>query len=251
MQATTHAILLIVLALTALLSVLALKRRVPTSRQFVVAFALASLGAIAAAGFGAHLCYEGRPRNQILILGPCLLLTLTLIQSATWRRIFGAGLFIGMVGLSFHFAGLVHAPGWTGNPAFDGGQQALYRSLHSKAVAVASDIGNPDVALPEGWLRDLPIGVDLRPIFENQHPPPTPNPARLAFAAHGPLSVYSDPTRLLVPRRAAEGRRRQDRTAQPSLATMQHSTSSNGFPMCVTATPSLRTARDRRNANFV
>jgi hypothetical protein len=168
MQATVHAILLIVLAVAALLSVSAVKRRVPTSRQFVVAFALTALGIVVAMGVSSHLCFEGNPRRQYLILGACLLLTLALTHSAAWRRTVSACVFVGMVGLSFHFVALVHTPGWTGNPAYDGGGEALLRSVQRQAVSVAADIENPDATIPEGWLCDLPVGDVLRATFEGR-----------------------------------------------------------------------------------
>jgi hypothetical protein len=164
MQAMVHAILLIVLVLAAAFSILVLRRRVPTSRQFVRAFAISTLGMCTAVGAGSHLCREGQPARQVIILGFCLLLMLTFVASLAWRRVMGTCLFVGMAGLSFQFSALVHTPGWTGNPGFEGIEAQVFRSMKANAVNFVADVG--DVTWPEGWVRDLPVGNELQEIFE-------------------------------------------------------------------------------------
>jgi len=170
MQVTLHAILIFVLPAAAFLSVVALRRRAPTGRQFVVALILASLGTLAAPTCNHHMCLEGEPRNQWLILGPCLFLALLLVNSAARRRWLAAGIFVGMMGLSCHFTDLVHTPGWTGNPGWDGWTQARLRSLKKRAEAAVADIANQDVALTAGWLRDSAIWGDVEDVFGDHHP---------------------------------------------------------------------------------
>lgn len=170
MQVTLHAILLIVLPVAALLSVVALGRRVPTGRQFVVALILASLGTLAAPMFNQHMCLAGEPRNQWLILGPCLFLALLLVDSAARRRWLAACVFVGMMGLSCHFTNRVHTPGWTGTPGRDRGAQARLRSLQESAEAAVADIANQDAALTAGWLRDSAIWDDVEDVFGDKYP---------------------------------------------------------------------------------
>ncbi len=176
MQADVHAVLLIALTVAALAALALFKRRIPTSRQFVIAFALASFGTVAAPTFNHHLCREGEPRTQWLILGPCLLLILVFVKSAAWRRILGTVVFVGMLGLSCHFTEFVHTPGWTGNPDWDGGNSLARRGLHQVISAVAKDMEDPQVEYPAGWLRDLPVwdginerlGDSHRPVYRRQ-----------------------------------------------------------------------------------
>lgn len=170
MQATIHAALLLVIPLAVLVAILTLKRRAPSSRQFLLAIALAALGTLAAPMFNHHLCREGEPRNQWLIVGPCLFLALLLIDSRAWRRVISASVFVAMMGLSCHFTELVHTPGWTGNPSWDGGQQAVFRSLQKSAAIVVSDMEDPKVTLPEGWLRESSIWPSVEKQFGDVRP---------------------------------------------------------------------------------
>lgn len=170
MQATVHAALLILLPVSAVMFVLLLRRRNPTSRQVLIALAIAALGTVAAPVFNHHLCREGEPRNQWLILGPCLFLILLAVDSKAWRRTLAGCVFVGMMGLSCHFTEMVHTPGWTGNPDWDGGQRAILQSMQRSAAAVTLDIENEAVALPEGWLRDSAIWSRVKDIFGDQHP---------------------------------------------------------------------------------
>ncbi|MBK9126297.1 MAG: hypothetical protein IPM13_00645 [Phycisphaerales bacterium] len=170
MQGTVHAIVLIVLALAVVFALAAVKRRAPTSRQFTIALAIAVFGTLAAPMFNHHMCREGEPRTQWLILGPCLLLVLLFVNSPAWRRTLGAAVFVGMMGLSCHFTDLVHEPGWTGNPDWDGGASMMFRSLRQSAAAVAADSENPNVEMPAGWLRELSIWPAVQDQFGDQRP---------------------------------------------------------------------------------
>lgn len=170
MQGTVHAIVLVALPVAVVIALAAMKRRAPTSRQFTIALAIAAVGTLAAPMFNHHMCLEGEPRMQWLILGPCLLLVLLLVNSPAWRRTIGAVVFIGMMGLSCHFTDLVHERGWTGNPNWDGGANAVFRSLRQSAAVVASDSENPNVEMAAGWLRDLPVWPAVQDLFGDQHP---------------------------------------------------------------------------------
>lgn len=169
MQGDIHAILLIVLPLAAVLATAILARRTPTDRQITIAFALAGLGTCAAPFSNHHLCREGEPRMQWLILGPCLFLVLLLVKSNAWRRLLGATVFLAMMGLSCHFTSLVHEPGWTGNPSYDGGTKVRLKVLRDTAAIVAND--DDKLAKSEfaaGWLRDLPLWPAILDRFGEQ-----------------------------------------------------------------------------------
>ena len=171
MQATIHAVLLISLAAFALLALFLLKRRTPTSRQFVIALSIAAVGIAAASALNHHLCREGEPRTQWLILGPCLLLILVSVNSATWRRVLSSAMFIGMIGLSCHFTELVHTPSWTGNPNWDGYGSIALRSLHVALDTAAGDLEDPQVVYPAGWLRDLAVWESIDDLFGDGYQP--------------------------------------------------------------------------------
>lgn len=169
-QANVHAIALIVLLAGALLSLVTLRRREPTGRQWLIAIAVAFFGAAAAFVFNQHMCREGVPVNQWLLLAPCLLLILAFVSSAVWRRVLAAIVFIGMVGLSCHFAGFVHTPGWTGNQGWDGGAEISLRSLQKCAAVVAGDADDANAVMPEGWLRDSPRWDAVQELYGDRHP---------------------------------------------------------------------------------
>lgn len=170
MQGTVHAVVLIVLPVAVVIALATTKRRAPTSKQFTIALAIAALGTLAAPMFNHHMCREGEPRTQWLILGPCLLLVLLFVNSAAWRRALGAVVFVGMMGLSCHFTDLVHEPGWTANPDWDGGANIIFRSRRQAAAAAAADSENPNVDMPAGWLRELPVWPAVQDQFGDQHP---------------------------------------------------------------------------------
>lgn len=170
MQGSVHAILLIALPVTVVAALAVLKRRAPTGSQFTVALAIAAVATLAAPMFNHHLCREGEPRTQWMILGPCLLLVLLFVNSPAWRRTLGAIVFIGMMGLSCHFTNLVHEPGWTGNPDWDGGATIIFRSLRQSAVAAARDSENPNVEMPAGWLRESSFWPEVQDQFGDRHP---------------------------------------------------------------------------------
>ncbi len=161
MQATVHAVFLIAFAASTPLALLVLKRRAPTSRQFVIALAVAAVGTVVASpAFIRHMCREGQPLAPWLILGPCLFLILLFVNSAAWRRILGVVVFVGMVKLSCHFTDIVHMPGWTGNPDLDYGPVVL-RSMRGQVTLAAGDSEDPQDTYAAGWLRDLPVWQDI------------------------------------------------------------------------------------------
>jgi hypothetical protein len=169
MQGTVHAVVLIILPVAVVIALAAVKRRVPTGRQFTIAFAIAAFGTLAAPMFNFHLCYEGVPFMQWLILGPCLLLILLFVKSPAWRRTLGAAVFIGMMGLSCHFTDIVHEPGWTGNPDWDGGANIRFRSVRHSAATAAAKCEDPNLELPANWLRELPIWPVVQESLDDQH----------------------------------------------------------------------------------
>lgn len=156
MGPTLHALLLIALPAAAVLIGLVVKKRMPTARQLVVALVLAALGTSAAPMSNHHLCLEGEPRNQWLILGPVLLVTLMFVRSAVWRRTLAGGVFVGMMGLSCHFTEVVHKPGWTGNPAWDGWPAVGLSSLQGSLQSAVLEMARPGAELPAGWVRESP-----------------------------------------------------------------------------------------------
>lgn len=167
MQADVHAGLLIALVLGAMAALALLRRRAPTSRQVAIALGLAALVTLAAPLLNHHMCMEGEPRMQWLILGPCLLGMLMFVRSAPWRRVLGAALGAGIMGLSCHFMHLVHEPRWTGNPDWDG-------VAISKAIVEpwSSDVATDyeELALPAGWLRDLEIWPEAAATLRRERP---------------------------------------------------------------------------------
>ena len=169
MQVTIHAALLIALPAAVVIALVAAKRRAPTSRQIVIALAVAVFGMIAAQEFNQHGCLEGVPRTQWLILGPCVLLVLLYLNSKAWRWVMGMVMFVGMIGLSCHFTELVHESGWTGNPYWDGGADTLLRSLRKSAETMVADSKSAKADLPAGWLRDLPVWPDVQHILGERH----------------------------------------------------------------------------------
>lgn len=162
MPVLIHAILLISLPAATMASLLFLKRRNPTSRQFVVALALTAAAMIAAAAISRHMCMEGNPRRQILILGPCLLVALCVINSVAHRLAVAAVLLTGMIGLSWHFSQVVHTNGWTGNPRFAGVHQLVFADLQKRAVSIADDDPHAGTEHSAGWLADLPLDPGLK-----------------------------------------------------------------------------------------
>lgn len=170
MEGTVHAIVLIVLPVAVAIALAAVKRRAPTNRQFTIALGIAAVGTLAAPMFNHHLCWEGEPRTQWLVLGPCLLLVLLFVNSPAWRRTLGAVVFVGMMGLSCHFTNLVHETGWTGNQDWDGGAMSMFRSMRQSVAVVVSNSERPDVEMPAGWLRELPIWPAVQDQFGDQHP---------------------------------------------------------------------------------
>ncbi|MGE0479467.1 MAG: hypothetical protein AB7Q17_03240 [Phycisphaerae bacterium] len=156
MTPTAHAIVLFVVPAAVAFWLLVLKRRVPTARQFGAAFGLASLGTLAAPMFNHQLCLEGEPRNQWILLGPCLLLVLALARSAAWRRILGGCVFVGMMGLSCHFTDIVHTLGWTGNPVWDGLPAVGLSSLQGSLSLAVLERDGQDAEIPAGWVRESP-----------------------------------------------------------------------------------------------
>ena len=170
MQGNIHAVLLIALSAAVLASLSAMKRRMPTGGQVSNAFAIVALGVTVVMLANNHLCYEGQPLMQWLILGPCLLLVLLFVSSPARRRMMGAAVFVGMMGLSCHFTALVHEPGWTGNPDWDGGAHARLIGMHLAMKAAAADSDDPEVELQPGWLRELPIEPAIKDALTEEHP---------------------------------------------------------------------------------
>jgi hypothetical protein len=171
MQANIHAVLLVGLAAGSLVALVLLSRRTPKAGQFGVALGVAFLGTLAAPVLNHHLCWEGEPLTQWLVLGPCFLLIIAFVKSLAWRRVLGALVFVGMHGLSCHFTELVHTPGWTGNPAWDGGASIAKRSLN-QAISIAIDgMPDPRVEYPAGWLRDLPVWTAIDCNFHAERQP--------------------------------------------------------------------------------
>lgn len=166
MQADWHALTLLMFPIATLAAILSLHRRTPTLGQSAVALLAAAAGALAASPLCLrHMCWEGQARAPWLVLGPCLLLVLLVVRDPRWRRILAAVVLVSMLKLSCQFGSLVHEPGWTGNPDWDGGAALRFDALRQDlAVAVAED-GAAQRPLPAGWLRDLPTGPQVQQLL--------------------------------------------------------------------------------------
>lgn len=167
---TKHAVAMMALLVAVVPPLAVLKRRRPTNRQFTIALAFAALGMFTASSCAAHLCREGQPRTQLLVLGPCLLLILLFVKSTAWRRTLGALTFLGMLGLSNQFSDIVHEPGWTGNPEWDRGMSVTLRSHRQCAASVAADSDDPAAEMPAGWLREMPVWPTMQDRFVGRLP---------------------------------------------------------------------------------
>jgi len=156
MEADLHALALLALTILPVVLLGLAKRRRPTDRQLIFALGTAVGVALVAWMLNHHLCREGTPRNQWLI--PCLLLFLVLafVQAKRRRRITGAIIAAGMIGLSFHFTELVHSSEWTANPRWDGGAAALERAMRARFEDWVEQAPDREIKLPAGWVDELP-----------------------------------------------------------------------------------------------
>lgn len=170
MQGTAHAILLITLTLGSLLAVALSTRRTPSRPQAWIAVLLAGVGMAIPPACNHHRCWEGEPRMQWLILGPCLGIVLLFVGSTPWRRVVGALVFVGMVGLSCHFTHLVHESPWTGNPDYPRIWDMRLRWLNDAASTAAAESPNANADVTAGWLRDLPVWGDVQQTHGDEQP---------------------------------------------------------------------------------
>ncbi len=170
MLIAAHAILLLLLPLATLVAVLAWQRRSPSTLQLALAGLFSCLAMSLAITFNNHLCREGTPRNQWLITGICMFLALAVVKSATRRRLSGAVLFVGVIGLSCHFTEVVHLTAWTGNPDWPGTAPAMLNTLPHLTGSPSTESGNPEAEYPAGWLRDLPLSPEIQHSLTSLYP---------------------------------------------------------------------------------
>lgn len=160
---TTHAVILMLVPIVMLIAFLAAEKRRPTGHQVAVSAIIAGGTGVFADISSAHLCSEGNPLTQWIIPALCMGVVLCYFRNALPRRILAASLFVVMLALSMHYAGVVHEPKWTGNPrgrilsmrvVFESQRQRLVEML-----LVLEEERNP--SYEAGWLRDLPIPREL------------------------------------------------------------------------------------------
>lgn len=165
-----HAILLVGLPISTSVLILRLRRRTPTRTQYLIWILVCLLLVATVRIFSVHLCKEGSPKNQWLILGPFMTLAVLFINSAIWRLLTGLVLFSCMSGLSCHFNELVHTSDWTGNPEWVGYGEAVQKVIRYELVDVATKSGIDKLSFDAGWLRDLVLPADAREYITDLHP---------------------------------------------------------------------------------
>lgn len=159
-----HAILLLALPVTTLAALFATKSHKPSSRQVVYSLLIAAI--VAAVLNLPHLCFEGNPTRPGIVAGACLAAILLRVADPKLRWALAALVAVFGFGLANHFNNVVHSAGWTGNPAWPGGAQLIFKS--DRNAAVATIMSTPELAraeLPTGWFRDLPAPPSVLAMF--------------------------------------------------------------------------------------
>lgn len=154
MEITLHAIALLAIPALTVVALCLLKLSPPTPRRLLYGMIPCLFVLLATAGCN-HLCREGQDYFQWLIPVPFLYVVLLFVHSVRWRALLASGIALACVVLSSHFDSVVHEPGWTGNPAYDGMASYWLRAVRREAARLAND--EPNLAFEANWLRDLPI----------------------------------------------------------------------------------------------
>lgn len=161
MAVNIHAVLLLLLPVgTAAALALARKsggKRVDPARALLFGLVLAAVAIIA----NQHMCLEGTPRQQPVIGAMCLFALLALAGSRKLAVCGGVIIAAVTIGLSFHFADLVHESDWTGNPNFPDVGPTFVLAQQTYIRSEVADHPEVDVPHPAGWLRDSDLAAFL------------------------------------------------------------------------------------------
>jgi len=115
LQIALHAIVLIALPLGTIALLFAVRRRAPRDVEALIATVIAAVLVFTARTFK-HNCNLGQPYTQWAIPGLCIWVILLFVADRTFRSGCAALMTFAMVALCWHFMGLVHEPGWNGDP---------------------------------------------------------------------------------------------------------------------------------------
>ncbi len=156
-QVVIHAIVLISLPLGTLVLLLAVRRRAPQGGEALIAMTAAGVLVLGARAIK-HNCDQGDPFMQWAVPGICLLIILLFVADWIFRIGCAALMTFAMAALCWHYMGLVHEPGWTGDP-----KRMRLRDENRPKVMIAeaeaffaSKAAEDPIDYPACWLRDLP-----------------------------------------------------------------------------------------------
>lgn len=93
--------------------------RRPTLLGAIKALALGLVASLVSLTFSLHMCESGTPFTQWALPGLGLVAVLALSKPSRLRSAAAAALALGGFVLSFHYAALVHEPGYFGHPRAD------------------------------------------------------------------------------------------------------------------------------------
>ena len=157
LQIVLHAIVLIALPLGTVALLFAVRRRAPKDIEALIATVVAGTLVLAARTFK-HRCNSGQPYTQWALPGLCLWVILLIVADRTFRAGCAAVIAFAMAALCWHFMGLVHEPGWTGDP---NGMRAMAQNrpkvmIREAEEFLASKAAEDPIDYPAGWLSELP-----------------------------------------------------------------------------------------------
>lgn len=169
MVATLHALMLLAIPVGAIVvCVVARHRHASRLVSFVCLGVALGLGFLCWL-FNQHMCFNGSPVAQWLIPMPFLWLVLVCLADTRLRRLTGALIAVGMVGLSCQYTDIVHGERWTGSSQWERPHQAvagaMLRAIVGELAELPQDDPTPHTA---GWLRDLPFAEHVNGLLNKR-----------------------------------------------------------------------------------
>lgn len=157
LQIALHAIVLIALPLGTIALLFAVRRRAPQDIEALIATVIAGVLVLAARTFK-HNCNSGQPYTQWAIPGLCLWVILLFVADRTFRSGCAAVMTFAMAALCWHFMGLMHEPGWTGDPQ---GMRAMEQNRPKVMIREAEEFlagkaASDPIDYEPCWLSELP-----------------------------------------------------------------------------------------------